>query len=324
MRALVYTAPHRAEVIERDLPSPGPGEVAVRMQTVGICHSDLTLLDGDYILPFSFPVVPGHEWTGQIVEVGAGVTGFAVGERVVGECAVTDAAHFGFTMDGALAETFLASTEWLHKLPDSLDDTMGALVEPFTIAYRATDGIDASDVVVVLGAGPIGLCAIAAAAAKRARVFVVELDSGRHEIARDFGAELIIDPTSEDAPDRVAELTSGRGGDVVIEASGHPSAMASALEMACFGGRVVYVGINVGAVTEAPLGLVVEKALSVRGNVGSAGFWPAAIRFLERTGLDLSPIVSARFCLEDGIAALEAAEDRRTNIKIHIHAPGNP
>jgi 2-desacetyl-2-hydroxyethyl bacteriochlorophyllide A dehydrogenase len=320
MKALVYTGPHQAEVAERPAPRPGPGEVLLTMRTVGICHSDLTFLAGDYILPFSWPVVPGPEWIGEVVELGEGVTRFAVGDRVVGECAVTDTSHFGFTMDGALAERFVASADWLHRVPDALDDTMGALVEPFTIGYRAVQDIDASDTVVILGAGPIGLCAVAAAAAKGSRVIVVEPDASRHAIATQFGAEEILDPITEDAPARIHELTDGRGADVVVEGSGNPNAMASALDMACFGGRVVYVGINVGAVAQAPLGRFVEKALRVQGNVGSLGVWPAALRFLERTKLDLSPLVSARFPLSRATEALEAAEDRRANIKVHIHA----
>lgn len=320
MQALVFAGPDRAELQERPVPSPGQGEVSIRMRIVGICHSDLTLLGGDYIIPFGFPVVPGHEWTGEIIEVGSGVVDFRPGDRVVGECAVSDTSHFGFTMDGALSEVFIASAQWLHHLPDSMGDTAGALVEPFTIAYRATADIDASDTVIVFGAGPIGLCAVASAAAKGARVVVIEPDSSRHSIALQLGAEFVLDPRGDDVPEAIATLTGSRGADVVIEASGHPAAMAGALELARFGGRVVYVGINPGAEVVAPLGRVVAKALRVQGNVGSAGIWPAAIRFLERTGIDLAPVVSASFPISRAVEALHAAEDRRTNIKVHIHA----
>jgi len=301
------------------VPTPASGEVSIRMRNVGICHSDVTLLGGDYIIPFGFPVVPGHEWTGEVLEVGTSVLKFKPGDRVVGECAVSDTAHFGFTMDGALSEVFLASTQWLHHLPESINDTAGALVEPFTIAYRATANIDASDTVVVFGAGPIGLCAVASAAAQGARVVIVEPQLNRHPIAMQLGAELALDPSTNNVADEVAALTGLRGADLVIEGSGHPSAMAAALELARFGGRVVYVGINPGAEVFAPLGLLVTKALRVQGNVGSAGIWPAALRFLERTGIDLAPMVSASFPLSQAVEALSAANDRSTNIKVHIH-----
>lgn len=318
MQALVYTAPDQAEVQTRPVPTPGTGEVSLRLRRAGICHSDLTFLGGDYIIPFSYPVVPGHEWIAEVAEVGPEVTGFKPGDRVVGECAVSDLEHFGFTMDGALSETFLASAQWLHHVPDSIDDTMGALVEPFTIAYRAVENIDASDTVAILGAGTIGLCATAAAAAKGARVIVIEPSAERQKMAHDFGATAGLDPTSTDAAKALSDLTDGRLADVVIECSGNPQAMASALDLACFGGRIVYVGINVGAQAQANLGRLVERALVVRGNVGSAGIWPAALRFLERTQLDLSPLVSQTFELSAGVDALHAAEDARTNIKVHI------
>jgi 2-desacetyl-2-hydroxyethyl bacteriochlorophyllide A dehydrogenase len=320
MRALVYAAPHVAELCPRPQPTPSSGEVVVRMKRVGICHSDLTLLGGDYILPFNFPVVPGHEWVGEITAVGDGVDEFSEGDRVVGECAVTDRSHFGFTMDGALAEFFIASASWLHHLPDSLDETMGALVEPFTIGYRATKNIDASDTVVVFGACPIGLCAAAAASAKGARVIMIEPDLNRHTLATKLGAEHVIDPRNTEARALILGLTRGRGADVVIEGSGNPTAMANALEVACFGGRVVYVGIKVGAIAQAPLGLMVEKSLHVRGNVGSTGTWPAALRFLDRTGLDLTPLVTRTFPLSEAVKALDAAEDRKTNVKVHVVA----
>jgi len=319
VKALVFSKPGVAEVADVAQPTLGPSDVLVRMRAVGICHSDFGLLEGHYILPFSYPVIPGHEWTGEIAEVGSAVTGFCLGDRVVGECAVSDDQHFGFTMDGAIAEYFKASSAWLHHLPDRCDDTMGALVEPFTIAYSATANVDASDTVVVMGAGPIGLCAVASAAAKGARVVAVEPDPERQALASRFGAESTLDPRSGDVPERVTELTKGRGADLVIEASGNAIAMATTLQVAAFGGRIVNVGINVGAEAQAPLGLIVQKALRIQGNVGSAGVWPAALRFLDRTGIDLSAIVSRRFPLTQAVEAIQAAERRSENIKIHIH-----
>src|SRR5215469_18487226 len=139
MRALVYAAPGAAEVRDMDRPAPGPGEVLVRSRVVGVCHSDLELLAGRYIIPISYPVVPGHEWSGEVAETGPGVTGFAAGDPVVGECVVGPGGrdHFGFSISGAAAEYFTARAEWLHKLPGHLTFTQGALVEPFSVAYAA-------------------------------------------------------------------------------------------------------------------------------------------------------------------------------------------
>lgn len=318
MKAMVFTEPNSAAVIEHPRPEPGPGDAVIRMRQVGICHSDFDLLTGKYILPVSFPVVPGHEWTGEIVRVGSDVKGFGVGDRVVGECSVADDQHYGFTIDGAMADEFLCPAAWLHHLPDSCDDTVGALVEPFTVAFAATDNVDASDTVVVFGAGPIGLCATAAASGRGARVVIVEPDAHRRELAAQLGAEHAIDPLGQDVPAAVLEITKGRGADLCVEVSGNPRAMATTLLTAGYGSRIVNVGINVGDEAPARLGLIVEKALTIRGQVGSVGVWPAALRFLERIPVDLSVVVSQKFPLARARDAFTAAEDRRNNIKIHV------
>src|SRR5580704_15124696 len=139
MRALVFSGPGRAEVVEAGVPAAGPGEVVVRSRVVGVCHSDLELLAGRYIIPIRYPITPGHEWAGEVADVGPGVDGLEPGDRVVGECVVGPGGrdHFGFSISGAAAEQFTARAEWLHKLPGHLTFTQGALVEPFSVAYAA-------------------------------------------------------------------------------------------------------------------------------------------------------------------------------------------
>ena len=318
MKALVYAGPGDAAVIETADPVIGNTECLVRPIQVGICHSDFDLLDGNYILPVNYPIIPGHEWFGEVVEVGTDVEGFKVGDRVVGECSVADDQHFGFTIDGAMATSMKVESSWLHKVPDSIDDTKAALIEPFTVAYGATDKIDASDDVVVFGAGPIGLCAVVSANCKGGRVILVEPDEARRSLAKDLGASETIDPINEDVVKRVMELTGGVGASRVIEASGRPAVMAQTLQIAKYGGYITNVGINVGDTAPALLGLIVEKNLTIRGQVGSVGVWPAAITFLGRQDVDLSVIVSEVFPLEEANQALEASAMRDQNIKIHV------
>jgi threonine dehydrogenase-like Zn-dependent dehydrogenase len=310
------------DVSDHPTPSPGDSDCLVRPRAVGICHSDFDLKDGKYILPLSFPIVPGHEWTGEIVEVGSSVAGLSVGDRVVGECSVADDQHFGFTIDGAIAELVRVPAEWLHRVPDSMSDTTAALVEPFSVAYGATDQIDANDDVVVFGAGPIGLCVVASSAAKGGRVLVVEPSAERRELALKLGATLAIDPTTLDVVGEVMRVTDNRGASRVIEATGRPDVMALALEVAAYAGYITNIGINVGGEAPAKLGLIVEKALRIRGQVGSPGVWPQTIRFLERTGIDLEPLVSRRFPLKEAVAAMEASAQRDINLKIHITMNG--
>jgi L-iditol 2-dehydrogenase len=139
MRALVFSSPGQAEVAEAECPAPGPGEVLVRSQAVGICHSDLELLAGRYIIPIRYPITPGHEWAGEVAGAGPGVDDFKPGDPVVGECVVGPGGrdHFGFSISGAAAEYFVARAEWLHKIPAHLTMSQAALVEPFTVAYAA-------------------------------------------------------------------------------------------------------------------------------------------------------------------------------------------
>lgn len=318
MRALVFSGPDQAAVTDIQDPVLGETDCLVRMRRVGICHSDFDLLAGKYILPIHYPVIPGHEWTGEIVETGSSVTGLTVGDRVVGECSVADDQHFGFTIDGAIADVVRVPEAWLHRLPDTIDDTLGALVEPFTVAYGATDEIDGSDDVVVFGGGPIGLCAVASAAAKGGRVILVEPSAQRREIGRALGAHVLLDPTAVEVIAQIRELTHGRGATRVIEATGRPAVMAQTLEAAAYGGYITNIGINVGDEYPVKMGLIVEKMLRIRGQVGSVGVWPQAIRFLGQTGIDLSPLVSKTFPLEEALTALEESARRDANIKIHI------
>jgi L-iditol 2-dehydrogenase len=323
MKALVFEAPERAAVVDRDAPAIGPDEVLIRSRAVGICHSDFELLDGHYIIPVSYPVVPGHEWAGDVVEVGPSVEGLEPGDAVVGECVVGPEGrdHFGFSIDGADAEYFKARGEWLHKLPPGMSHTVGALVEPFSVAYNAvlaSGGMDPSDTVAVMGGGPIGLLTVIAAAANNARVVLVEPQAHRRELAQRLGAQAALDPTAHDYGDAVADVTGGPGFDVVIEAAGAPLAMAGALEIAGHGARLVYVGIDVGSRAPAQLGLIQSKALQIRGIIGSPRIWPRTIRFLASGVVDPAPIVTATFPLAEALDALEAARDTGSNVKVHI------
>lgn len=323
MRALVFTGENRAEVLDRPRPELGAEDVLIRSRVVGICHSDFELLEGRYIIPFSYPITPGHEWTGEVAEVGSSVAGLRPGDRVVGECVVGPGGrdHFGFNISGAAAEYFVVKAEWLHKVPDQMSDTEAALVEPFSVAYNAVaclGGVDPSDTVAVLGGGPIGLLSLLAAAANNARVVVIEPRAVRRDRAMSLGAASTIDPTQEGWEDQVAEVTDGRGFDAVIEAAGTPVAMALALDVAGHSARLAFAGISVGATAPAALGQIQSKALRIRGLIGSAGLWPQTIRFIASGAVDIGRIVSVAIPLDQAEEALAAARDAESNIKVHI------
>lgn len=319
MKALQFAGENKYAVNEIEIPRIHDDEVLLASRSVGICHSDLELLAGRYIVPFSYPVIPGHEWSAEVVRVGPKVTRFGPGDRVVGECVIgTD--HFGFSISGAAAEFFVAKQAWLHRLPDNLSWTQGALIEPFSCGYYATvraDNLDASDTVVVLGAGPIGLGVVAASAGKGARVIVIEPQADRGALARRLGAEAVIDPGTPDLADAVRDQAGGQAS-VVFEASGKPVAMATALELAGFRARCVYIGIDVGGKAPAALGLIQSKELQIRGIIGSPGVWPQTLRFLSRTGVDLSALVTRTFPLAAAADAIEVVLTDRRQVKVHI------
>jgi len=324
MKALVFEGPRRAAVkTDLERPEIGPEEVLIKSQVVGICHSDFELYEGRYIIPVRYPVIPGHEWSGEVVEVGADVEGLAPGDAVVGECVVGPGGqdHFGFSIDGADAQYFKARAEWLHKLPEGTSHRVGALVEPFSVAYNAVlaaGRMDPSDTVAVVGGGPIGLLSVLAAAALNARVVLIEPQEQRRAKALELGAHATLDPTAGDFGDGVAELTRGRGFDVVIEAAGKPAAMASALELAAQSARIVYVGIDIGGSAPARLGLIQSKDLRIRGIIGAPFIWPQTIRFLASGVVDPTAIVTASYPLDDALAAMEAARDTARHIKVQI------
>jgi L-iditol 2-dehydrogenase len=320
VKALRFIGGAAARVDEIEPPRIADDEVLVASRSVGICHSDIELLEGRYIIPFTYPVIPGHEWSGEVVAVGSRVRGLGVGDRVVGECVIGDD-HFGFSISGAAAEFFVARPEWLHRMPDAMTWTQGALVEPFSCGYHAilrADNVDASDTVAVFGAGPIGLGVVGGAVARGARVMIVEPDPARAALALDLGAEVHLDPLAEGFAAEVAEHTGGRGAEVVIEASGKPAAMSAAFEAAAFRGRVVNVGIDVGGTAAAPLGLLQSKELQVRGIIGSPGIWPQTLRFLARSGTDLTSIVTTTRPLAEAVQAVDSARTDRSQVKIHL------
>jgi L-iditol 2-dehydrogenase len=174
----------------------------------------------------------------------------------------------------------------------------------------------------VLGGGAIGLSAVAASAALGGRTILIEPLEHRRRLGTQLGAVEVVDPEAAPTDEQVRELTGGRGADVVIEASGNPSAMASVLDIAGFRGRLGFIGINVGGTAPAALGQIQSKELTITGTIGSPDVWPQTIRFMSAAGIDLSPMVSTTFELTDALEALDAAKDRDRHVKVHITSAG--
>jgi L-iditol 2-dehydrogenase len=338
MKAFVITAPNQFGM-QANVPVPeiGPDEVLLKTLTSGICHSDYDLMRGQYILPLHFPVTPGHEFAAEAVEVGVSVKDIKKGDRVVGECNIgcgvcpvceegaesfcPNAEHFGFTISGSDAEYFKAKAAWLHVLPKEVNDMTGALVEPFSVAYKGihvAGGIDAADTCVIYGGGSIGACAVATSRAMGARTVVVEPVAFKREVCKKLGADLVLDPARDDVIAEVKKLTGALGGaDIVMDCTGNAKAMVQMFDVARNGGRVVFVGINFQPDVPVPIGVFQKKGISAIGSNGSSKVWDRCIRFLAQSKLDLSPIQTHTFSLKDAEKAFEFTKDpKNQTIKV--------
>jgi L-iditol 2-dehydrogenase len=306
MKALRFS-PGAATVEEVPEPVAAADELLIKPHVVGICHSDQDLLAGRYIIPIEYPRTPGHEWCGTVVATGAAVTGFQPGDRVVGESAHSPTSHYGFTIDGAAAELATFPARFAHKLPAHLDDTAGALVEPFTVAFRAVHvigGCDASQSVAIIGAGMIGLACLSIVARTGATTIVIDPVPARRTLAERFGADHTVDPGADTVRDAMLAATHGDGADLVLEASGTTDGVALSVEVAGNGARVAIVGINPFGRIPLDAGLINSRQLRLQGINGSPGVWPRAIRWLSRTGVDLRSLVEQQYPLERAVEAV--------------------
>ena len=265
MKALAIEALERCAFHDMPEPVPGPGGVLINIRHIGLCGSDLATFSGLNPL-VSLPRIPGHEIGAEIMSCGPDVPeGYAPGARVIvvpytacGTCSScmkgrVNACRFNRTLgvqqNGALSERFVLPHGKLI-LNDTLAPRHLPLVEPLSVGFHAVarGRITAVDTVVVLGCGMIGMGAIAGAVARGAAVIAVDIGA-KTAMASRYGATHVIDAGTEDVAARVADLTAGHGADVVIEAVGLPATFTQAIDLACFAGRVVYIGYSKALVT---------------------------------------------------------------------------
>lgn len=311
-------------VHDRQAEPMGPGDITVRMSYVGICGTDAEILHGRMPDTFriNYPHSLGHEWSGTVEAVGAEVTRFQPGDRVLGHGHLGGNDWFGVTHDGAAAERFTVPASLCFHVPDNTSMLSAAVIEPFACVLQgltSTGGVNAADTVHIHGLGAIGLNALLQSHHAGAQVVVFDPSEVRRKRALELGAIAALDPTDGDVPDLAATATGRPHADLVVEASGNPFAQANALESADNGGRVLLMGVSRPTAVPARLGLIQERDLVVRTSVGApASIWPTAIRFVRNSGLDLSSIVSEIFPLSRGVEALAAAQDTATNVKVML------
>ncbi|GAA4977525.1 zinc-dependent alcohol dehydrogenase [Kineococcus glutinatus] len=333
-RAVLVNGPGELSLVEVDVPEPGPGEVLVRIAWCGICGSDREVLAGSRPAQFvRYPVIPGHEWSGTVAAVGAGVDAGLVGRGVVGEgirpsrtnpaSVVGDVAgsdtpyeETGFTLPGGWSDYLLLPSDLLHVLPEGADLRAAAGIEPAACVAEAVllADLTVGSKVAVIGAGALGLLATQLLKGAGAEVTVLHHNDSREELARRCGAAhyAISGSAGED----------GLFGtfDAVVEAAGVPGVARLATRLGRPGARVVLTGIpGEDADDLSSLELVTSQVhvLTVFGAPTRA--WAYAVRAFAQGILDPSVIVTHEFGLEDAAEALDLLGRRSGALKVLLH-----
>jgi L-iditol 2-dehydrogenase len=334
MRASVLRGVGDVVVEERPVPEAGPGQVVVRVASVGVCGSDVHYYEHGRIGQFvvESPLVLGHEAAGEVVALGPGVASPAVGQRVSLEPGVPDltceqclAGRYNLCpnmrffatppIDGAFAEYVVVHAAFAHPVPDTISDDAAALLEPLSVGIWACrkGRVSAGSRVLITGAGPIGLVSVQAARAFGATDIVVsDVNPARLSLARDLGATEVVDARTE----RVAALPRQPG--VLLECSGHPGATVEGIRALAPAGRAVLVGMG-GDELPLPLSVVQERELEVTGTFRYAGTWPTAIALVAAGRIDLDRLVTGTYALGEAEDALTAARRDPQSVKVVVH-----
>lgn len=341
MRALVLEKQHELSLREIDLPlDVGPTDVKIRIDTVGVCGSDVHYYTHGRIGSFvvDAPMVLGHEAAGTVIEVGGDVTTLKVGDRVCMEPGIPDlssrASKLGlYNVDpsvvfwatppvhGVLTPEVVHPAAFTYKLPDNVSFAEAAMVEPFAVGLQAAvkAKIQPGDTAVVTGAGPIGImAALAALAGGCSRVIVSDLVDEKLAIAAPYTGVSTVNVRKEHLADAVARATGGWGADVVIEASGAPKAYDGIQRLLRPGGCLVLVGMPVEPVA-IDVSSIAAKEIRIETVFRYANVFDRALAMIASGKVDLKPLISETFPFEQSIAAFErAAEGRPGDVKLQI------
>lgn len=318
MKASYFLGKGSFEVRQAPEFHPGPGEVVIKNMVCGVCGTDVHIFHGE---PGSAdvnpPVVLGHEYSGEVVEVGEGVTALKPGDHVTvdpniycGECVYCRNGKkqlcetmqaVGVTRDGGFGEYSLVPAAQAFKLGDSVPYEAGAMAEPVACCLHGIDlaGIKAGDRVCIVGGGAIGLIMLQLAKLSGASTLVLsEPNEKRRQVALSLGADAAIDPTAPDAKSAY-EAALGDGADVVIECVGNNAAVKSAFQLAKKGATIVLFSVpKVDATFDLPLFDVYKKELTIKGSFVNPDTHERAVRLINSGKLDFTSIITHRFNLD--------------------------
>ncbi|MCC6860444.1 MAG: zinc-binding dehydrogenase [Bryobacterales bacterium] len=336
MKAIVKTQKGPGFVELREVPEPvvGPGEVKIEVKACGICGTDVHVLHDEF--PYWPPVILGHEFSGEIVELGPGASLYKVGDRVVGEphtqacgqCSLCRTGNIqicrmkrspGWGIDGAFTRYLKMPERLLHRIPGNVSFEMAAVVEPAAntvhdVIERAK--IEAGDFVVVVGPGPIGLLAAMTARAGGARRVVVigtkQDEAVRLVKAREIGFETLVAGAEPDPAGAVTDLTGGIGADLVIECSGSAAGIASAVDFVRKKGRICAIGLTGKPAIPFPWDKAAFKVCDLIFNLSTSySSWDRTIHLAASGALPIDKVISHRMKISEWDQAIAEIEAQR-------------
>ena len=347
MRAAVYRGVNDVRLETVPVPEIGPGELLLRVHTCGICGTDLKKI---HTGSHSAPRIFGHETSGMVVAVGAGVTKFKPGDRVIafhhipcGDCYYCQHKTFaqcetykkvgctaGFEASGGGFAEYVRVMDWIvrggvEKIPDGVSYEQACFVEPVNTCLKgvATLRLEAGETVLVIGQGPIGIMLAVMAQRAGARVITSDLYPERHTIAAGFGLVNGLDAAKVDVVSHMRGLTEGRGADAVIVAVGGNSLIKTAMDAARPGGRVLLFAQTArGEATIDPAAVCVDEKTLLGSYSASVDWQEESVKFVFSRAMDLEKLITHRFPLEKSVEGLEfAAHPQRDSMKAVIQ-PG--
>ena len=303
-----------------EIPECGDNDVLIKVMGAAICGTDKHFYEGLLKIP-DLPLALGHEFSGEIVEVGKNVKNTQPGDRVVCElqvdyCGVCKVCHSGAThlcshkkcpglhMEGCNAEYIVMPGNMVHKLPDSVSYKAAAVTEPAAVVATGLlerCRVNPEDIVVIFGAGPLGLCALQMCKAVGANtvVMVEAYNKIRSEKAKELGADYVIDDENVDVPAFVKELTGGLGADLCVECSGAEKALNDAIHCLHKNGRISYIGVPFRPLTIDCITLVCNAINIITTYASSSSAWDMVISMVARGALDLETLVTHTYPLEE-------------------------
>ena len=297
MKAIVLTAPNRLVMLDGPLPILPPGRVRIRSVAVGICATDLEMIAGwERTTP---PNIPGHEWSGRIDAVGAGVDSALVGKNCVAENVLTGGGEVGFEHPGAYGEYFLTEARNIHILPDNFLMNKAALIEPLAVVTRALKRLRLAkdQEVLISGDGPIGLLSLMwLRQAGVEKIMLVGGREGRLALARTLGATATFN-FMQLGSDLIPTLQKQAVGTfpIIVEASGSAVGLENALQIIAKQGQLLLIGDYQDARANFSWNRLIHGELTMMGSNASAGAWDEAVKLAVEEHLPLERLISHTF-----------------------------